>query len=155
MGHTFQRGIKGCIAQLKEIQNLQSGKLLLVESGIQHILLWNLESWTLESQIQVKASGIPFKNWNLESKFHWQRIQNQVPGTWNPRESWNQESKNHRRIGPGSMPGPHSFCSAKEFFFFLRCPSINSRHTKRAAPIPSLQCLVVYPARGHWLVKWK
>ena len=152
MGHKIQRGKKGCIAPFKEIQNLQFGEFLLVESGIQHILLWNPESWALESQIQVKQSGIPFSNWNLESKFHWQRIQNWVPGIRNPRGG----IKKPKMIGGLDLDqclGPTPSAVPRNFFF-LRCPSVNSRHTKRAAPIPSLQCLVVYPAMTQEGIGW-
>ena len=178
MGHKIQRGKKGCIAPFKEIQNLQFGEFLLVESGIQHILLWNPESWALESWTQVKESRIPFKNWNLESKFHWQRIQNWVSGILNPRDG----IKNSRMIGGLDVdqclgPTPSAVVSlaavfwtsldiqktavswrlllqCQGIFFFLRCPSVNSRHTKRAAPIPSLQCLVVYPAMTQEGIGW-
>lgn len=168
MGHKIQRGKKGCVTPFKEIQNLQFGKFLL----------WNPEYWALESWTQVKESRIPFKNWNLESKFHWEGIQNRVPGIWNPRGG----IKNTRMIGGLDVdqclgPTPSAvvsssqpffghcvtskkwlwagdyFCSAKEFFF-LRCPSVNSRHTKRAAPIPSLQCLVVYPTMTQEGIGW-
>ena len=40
---------KDVLPLFKKIQNLQFGEFLLVESGIQHILLWNPESWALES----------------------------------------------------------------------------------------------------------
>ena len=86
---------KDVLPLFKKIQNLQFREFLLVESGIQHILLWNPESWALESWTQVKESRIPFKNWNLESKFHWQRIQNWVSGILNPRDG----IKNSRMIG--------------------------------------------------------
>ena len=151
MGHKIQRGKRGYIAPFKEIQNLQFGKFLLVESGIQHILLWNPESWALESQIQVKESGIPFKIWNLKSKFHWQRIQNWVPGIRNPRDG----IKNPRMIGGWTWINAWAPILLQcQGIFFLRCPSVNSRHTKRAAPIPSLQCLVVYPAMIQEGIGW-
>ena len=101
----------------KEIQNLQFGEFLLVESGIQHILLWNPESWALESRIQVKESGIPFSNWNLESKFHLQRIQNQVPGIQNPQGG----IKKPRMIGGLDLDqclGPTPSAVPRNFFFF-------------------------------------
>ena len=142
MGHTIQRGINGCIAPFKEIQNLQFGKFLL----------WNPEYWALESWTQVKESRIPFKNWNLGSKFHWQRIQNRVPGIQNPRGG----IKKPRMIGGLDLDqflGPTPSALPRNFFF-LRCPSVNSRHTKRAAPIPSLQCLVVYPAMTQEGIGW-
>ena len=50
------------------------------------------ESWVVESRIlgigiQNTAQGIrcPTNDWNLESKFPYQRIQNPVPGILNPR----------------------------------------------------------------------
>ena len=43
----------------------------------------NPDSWICE----IFACGIrnPTENWNSESKFHWQRIRNPVPGIRNPR----------------------------------------------------------------------
>ena len=117
MRHKIQRGKKGCVTPFKEIQNLQFGEFLLLESGIQHILLWNPESWALESRIQVKESGIPFSNWNLESKFHWQRIQNRVPGIQNPRGG----IKKPRMIGGLDLDqclGPTPSAVPRNFFFY-------------------------------------
>ena len=47
---------------------------MIAESG--KILLENVESWALESG----AQGIqnPTKDWNPESKFHWQRLESSV-----------------------------------------------------------------------------
>ena len=48
--------------------------------------LSNLESWALESGIQLKESGIP-----LTTKFRWQRLESIF---WNPESTaWNPESK--------------------------------------------------------------
>ena len=46
--------------------------------GIQNtrnIHLWNLESWALGSGSTAQEIRNPAKDWNLESKFQWQRIQ--------------------------------------------------------------------------------
>ena len=41
--------------------------------------LWNLESWSLESGIQLKESRIPCINdWNSEFKLHWQRLESRI-----------------------------------------------------------------------------
>ena len=60
---------------LPMLRNSNSGvpEFLPVESGNQKCV--NLESWfSVESGIQLKESGIrnPTKDWNPESKFHWQ-----------------------------------------------------------------------------------
>ena len=156
MGHKIQRGKKGCIAPFKEIQNLQFGEFLLVESGIQHILLWNPESWALESQIQVKQSGIPFSNWNLESKFHWQRIQNQVPGIQNPRGG----IKKPRMIGGLDLDqclGPTPSAVPRNFFFSkVSLRQLKAYKESRTYTLTSVSgCLSCYDSRGNWLGKWK
>ena len=58
---------------------------LLVESGIRGLLLVKLR--ILGSGMRNLAEGIqnPTNNWNLGPRFHWQRIQNPVPGIRNPR----------------------------------------------------------------------
>ena len=67
----------------------KSAKILLVDS---------LESWALESEIQLKESGIPPTNWNPESRFHCQRLEFSTsnpksaarnPESKRPRLSWN------------------------------------------------------------------
>ena len=67
-------------ASCKEIQIQESGKFLLVESGIR----------ILDSGIWNTAQVIrnPSNDWNPESKSHWQRNRNSVPGIQNPRLSW-------------------------------------------------------------------
>ena len=62
------------IASCKEIEIPESGKFLPLESGI------------LDFGIRNTTQGIrnPFSDWNPESKSHWERIQNRVPGIWNP-----------------------------------------------------------------------
>ena len=47
----------------------------------------NLESWVLESGIQLKESGNPSNDWNPESKFT-DRDWNPVTRNLNPRLSW-------------------------------------------------------------------
>ena len=61
----------------------ESGNFLLVESGIRGLV----KSGFLGSGMQNPAEGIqnPTNNWNLGSRFHWQRIQNPVLGIRNPR----------------------------------------------------------------------
>ena len=61
------------IASWNEIP--ESGKFLPLESGI------------LDFGIRNTTQRIrnPFNDWNPESKSHWERIQNRVPGIWNPR----------------------------------------------------------------------
>ena len=58
-------GIASCI---KENEIPESGKFLPLESGILDFGIRN-----------------PFNDWNPESKSHWERIQNRLPGIWNPR----------------------------------------------------------------------
>ena len=72
------------IASCKEIQIPESGKFLLVESGI-----WEI-SRIVCFVIRNTAQGIrnPSNDWNPESKFHWQRIRTPVPGIQNPKLSW-------------------------------------------------------------------
>ena len=67
---------------------VESGKFLLVESRIWE--MWVLDCRILGFGVQNTAQGIwnPTNVWNLESKFHWQRIQKPVPGIQNPRWSW-------------------------------------------------------------------
>ena len=65
-------------------ENLESRKFLLVESGIRGF------------EIRSSAQGIrnPTYNLNRESKFHWQRMWNLVPGIWNLESTaWNPGSK--------------------------------------------------------------
>ena len=64
--HWFPEAVCPC----KEIRSPESGKFLLVESGIP---CRNL-SWATRNT----AQGIrnPTNNWNSESKFHWQKINN-------------------------------------------------------------------------------
>ena len=58
------------IAPRKEIMILESGKFMLVESGIPES--WQLESGILGFRIQTTAQRIwsPTNDWNPESKFH-------------------------------------------------------------------------------------
>ena len=59
----------------------ESVKFLLVESGILGYGIWNTS----------KGIRDPTKDWNPESKFHWQRLESR---TWNPKSTpWNPESK--------------------------------------------------------------
>ena len=52
------------------------------------LCLWNPESRALESRIELKY---PTKEWNLESKFHWKRLES---STRNPESmEWDPESK--------------------------------------------------------------
>ena len=46
--------------------------------------LWNPECWALESSIQLKEFLLAIGIQNPESTFHWQGIQNPVPGVRNP-----------------------------------------------------------------------
>ena len=73
------------LAPCKRIRTLESGQRLLVESVIREI--WVVESRILGIGMQNTAQGIrsPTNDWNLESKFPYQRIQNPVPGIQNPR----------------------------------------------------------------------
>ena len=62
-------------------RNTEPGKILLVVSGI------------LGFGIRYKAQGIrnPTRDWNLKSKFHWQRLES---SSWNPEsKAYNAESK--------------------------------------------------------------
>ena len=63
----------------------ESGNFLLEESGIWELLL--VKKGILGSGMRNPAEGIqnPINNWNLGSRFHWQRIQNPVLGIRNPR----------------------------------------------------------------------
>ena len=66
---------------------IRIGKLLLVESGIRNrrkFCLWNLESWALESGIQVKESGIPLKI-GIQNPSSTDKDWNPVPGIRNSR----------------------------------------------------------------------
>ena len=42
----------------KEIRTPESAKCFLLESGIREFFWWNLESWVLESIIQLKETGM-------------------------------------------------------------------------------------------------
>ena len=71
----------------------------ILESGIHEIL--PVESKILGFGIWNTAQGI----WNPESKFHWQRGQNPVPGMWNPEfMAWNPKSQTEL----DSLTGDHT-----------------------------------------------
>ena len=57
--------------------NVKSGKFVL----------WKSKSWAWNPEYSSgnPESHYPIKDWNPESKFHWQRIQNPEPGIRNPR----------------------------------------------------------------------
>ena len=57
----------------------ESGKFLLdVQSGIQQIFLVESKIQVFRIRITAQAIWYPTKDWNLESKFHGQRIRNPV-----------------------------------------------------------------------------
>ena len=70
-GSEYKTGFENLsrFAQCKEIQNPESVKVLLVESGIgTNLYLYNLESWALESGIQVQMTTNPESStWKPES----------------------------------------------------------------------------------------
>ena len=76
---------KADIALCEGIRISESAKFLLVESWIQQM-------FAEESGIPLEESGIPLMighwnptdDWNPESKFHWQGLQNPSPGIRNP-----------------------------------------------------------------------
>ena len=81
------------IAPYKGVRFLESGEILLVESGIRKIcFLLNPESWALESETKLKESGIHYV---LESEIQVVPVcrENPESKTWNPKSTaWNPES---------------------------------------------------------------
>ena len=72
----------------RRIWFLESGKFLLVESGIREFCLWNPEFWVQNPEYSSRTWN---RTWNPESKFHWQRLES---STWNPESAaWIPESK--------------------------------------------------------------
>ena len=70
-------------AAVRARQNWSSADNLNPESG----KFLPLESEILDFGIRNTTQGIrnPFHDWNPDSKSHWERIQNRVPGLWTPR----------------------------------------------------------------------
>ena len=67
-------------ASCKEIRIPKSVKFALVQCKMQQICTWNPEYGSRNPE-----SDYLINDWDPESKVHWQRIQNPVPGIRNPR----------------------------------------------------------------------
>ena len=107
MGHwvqTYPSNVTPSPYELRHVKN----ELFLVQLVLCRPKYWResgfrqffaAESGILSFGFRNTAQGIrnPFNDWNLESKFHWQRIQNPVTrtrnsrrGIQNPRLSWSR-----------------------------------------------------------------
>ena len=96
-------------APCKGIRIPESGRFLLVGSGMR-------ENFDMESRIELKY---PTKEWNLESKFHWKRLEF---STRNP------ESKTvFYSLTWGDSTG---LWTANYYFSFIYLPLIRSPHLK-------------------------
>ena len=85
--------------------------------------LWNPESRALESRIEIKY---PTKEWNLESKFHWKRLES---STRNPESmEWDPESRSVLySLTWGDSTG---LWTANHYFPFIYLSLIRSPHLK-------------------------
>ena len=85
--------------------------------------LWNPESRALESRIELKY---PTTEWNLESKFHWRRLES---STRNPEPmEWDPESKTVLySLTWGESTG---LWTANYYFSFIYIPLTRSPHLK-------------------------
>ena len=84
--------------------------------------LQNPEFRTLESRIELKY---PTKEWNLESKFHWKRLES---STRNPESmEWDPESKTVLYSLWGDSTG---LWTANYYFSLIYLPLIRSPHLK-------------------------
>ena len=91
--------------------------------NLENFCLWNPESRALESKTELKY---PTKEWNLESKFHWKRLEF---STRNPESmEWNPESKTvFYSLTWGDSTG---LWTANDNFSFIYLPLIKSPHLK-------------------------
>ena len=103
-------------------------KILLVTRNPGKFCLWNPESRALESRTELKY---PTTAWNLESKFHWKRLES---STRNPESmEWGPESKNclvfvfNCLVTWGDNTG---LWTANYYFSFIYIPLIRSPHLK-------------------------
>ena len=124
--------------------------------------LWNPESstfycgirnpglWNHEYRSRNPESHLAIGIWNLNSTDKESRtryLESRIHGVESRNQEWQEDWTWINAWAPVLL-------QCQGIFFFLRCPSVNSRHTKRAAPIPSLQCLVVYPAMTQEGIGW-
>ena len=65
--------------------NPESGKFLLVKSGIREIFACGIQILGFGIRNTAQRIRNPPDNWYSESRFHWQRIRNPVPGNRSPR----------------------------------------------------------------------
>ena len=78
----------GDIAPCKEIQILESGKVLLVESRILEISLVETRILGIGIQNTVQGIWIKLSTGFQNQKFHWKKIQNPEPKTWLDSFTW-------------------------------------------------------------------
>ena len=68
---------------VRELGFRNPGNFCLWNPELRKIFLWNPKSWTLESRIQLKESGIRLTI-GLQNPSFTDKDWNSVPGIWNP-----------------------------------------------------------------------